>query len=98
MQLGREIEDMGRFVSGLFAAREPFRLWAVPNFVSESYVEAVVVDLHVGQHFRMDVSPNMLRLYLPASACGNTVLRLVTNLQHRYNATIETEELATTAP
>lgn len=97
VELGREIEDMDRFVSGLFASREPFRLWAVPNFASESYVEAEVVDLHVGQHFRMDISPSMLRLYLPASACGNTVLRLVTNLQHRYNATIKTEELAATA-
>lgn len=94
VQLGRRIDDMDRFVSGLFAAREPFRLWAVPSFVTESYVEAEVVDLHVGQHFRMDISPNVLRLYLPASACGNTVLRLVTNLQHRYNASIETEELA----
>jgi hypothetical protein len=98
VELGREIKDMDRFVTGLFAAREPFRLWAVPNFVSDSYVEAEVVDLHVGQHFRMDISPNFLRLFLPASACGNTVLRLVTNLQHRFNATIETEELATTAP
>lgn len=97
VDLGREIEDMNRFVSGLFAAREPFRLWAVPNFVSEHYVEAEVVDLHVGQHFRMDISPDMLRLYLPVSACGNTVLRLVTNLQHRYNATIQTEELAAAA-
>lgn len=95
VELGREVEDMDRFVSGLFAAREPFRLWAVPNFVSESYVEAEVVDLHVGQHFRMDISPTMLRLYLPTSACGNTVMRLVTNLQHRYNATIKTEELST---
>jgi hypothetical protein len=95
--LGREIEDMDRFVGGLFAAREPFRLWAVPNFVSETYVEAEVVDLHVGQHFRMDISPTLLRLYLPESACGNTVLRLVTNLQHRYNASIETAELASTS-
>jgi hypothetical protein len=93
INLGRNIEDMDRFIGGLFAAREPFRLWAVPHFVSESYVEAEVVDLHVGHRFRMDISEDMLRLYLPASACGNTVLRLVTNLQHRYNAVIGTDEL-----
>jgi hypothetical protein len=94
VNLQHEVEDMERFVSVLFAAREPFRLWAVPKFVNEIYVEAEVVDLHVGQHFRMDISPTMMRLYLPESACGNTVLRLVTNLQHRYNASIATDELA----
>jgi hypothetical protein len=94
INLPREIDDMERFVAGLFAAREPFRLWAVPSFTSERYVEAEVVDLHVGQRFRMDISPELMRLYLPGSACGNTVLRLVTNLQHRFSASVATEELA----
>ena len=53
------------------------------------------MDLHVAQRFRMDISTDQIRVYLPSSACGNTVLRLVTNLQHRYNATIKTDALAT---
>jgi hypothetical protein len=90
---GRPIPDLGLFLTGLFSCREPFRLWAVPNEVSAGCYEAEVVDLHVGAHMRMDITADGMLVYLPHDACGNTVLRLVTNLQHHFDATIEEEAL-----
>lgn len=97
MAFGRPVVDMGRFLSELFSCREPFRLWGVPTEGRNGWYEAEVVDLHVGAHLRMDIWSEGLRLYLPAGACGNTVFRLLTNLQHHYDATIDEQTvLATT--
>jgi hypothetical protein len=82
----RSITNMDHFLDGLFSCREPFRLWAVPRYVTPSLVEAEVVDLHVGRQFRMDIFTDGIRVYLPSDACGNTLFRLLANLQHRYDA------------
>ena len=82
----RDITDMDHFLDGLFSCREPFRLWAVPRYVTPSLVEAEVVDLHVGRQFRMDIFAKGMRVYLPSDTCGNTLFRLLANLQHRYDA------------
>lgn len=86
IQLRRQIANMDHFLNGLFSCREPFRLWSVPRYRTPTFVEAEVVDLHVGRQFRMDILPASLRVYLPADTCGNTLFRLVANLQHRYDA------------
>lgn len=101
IRFGRRIDDLGRFLTGLFSCRDPFRLWAVPRLVNDQFAEAEVVDLHVGQQFRMDITPEWLRVYLSTGVCGNTVVRLVTNLQRRYDAAVvagdETIDLTTLA-
>jgi hypothetical protein len=43
------IRDIEQVVEGLFQAKEPFRLWAVPRQIDEREWEANAVDLHVGQ-------------------------------------------------
>jgi hypothetical protein len=88
IRFGRRIDDLSQFLTGLFSCRDPFRLWAVPRLVNDRFAEAEVVDLHVGQQFRMDISSEWLRVYLSSGVCGNTVVRLVTNLQRRYDASI----------
>lgn len=86
IRLEREITDMDHFLDGLFSCREPFRLWSVPRFRTPNFVEAEVVDLHVGRQFRMDILPAALHVYLSTDTCGNTLFRLLANLQHRYDA------------
>ena len=93
VDLGRPLADLDRFLDGLFSCRDPFRLWAVPRMVSEWFVEAEVVDLHIGERFRMEITPDRLRLLLPSAVCGNTVLRLIANLQHRFDATVGSDAL-----
>ena len=88
IRFGRRIDDLGFFLTGLFSCRDPFRLWSVPRLVNDSFAEAEVVDLHVGQQLRMDITPEWMRVYLSKGVCGNTVVRLVTNLQRRYDAAV----------
>lgn len=76
-------------LTGLFTAKEPFRLWAVPKQVGEEEWEANAVDLHVGQPLRLEISPHRIRLLLDEDTCGNTLARMLTNLQHHLDARSE---------
>jgi len=87
IRLGRPITDLNRFAAGIFAAKDPFRLWAVPTSVGPDRIEAEVADLHVGQSFNVDITTDRILIYLTAGSCANTVFRLLANLQHRYDAT-----------
>lgn len=89
MRFGRRVANLEHFVAGLFSCKDPFRLWAVPRFVGQDFVEAEAVDLHIGEQIRLDITSEWLRLYLPSRACGNTIARLYANLQHRYDATVD---------
>ena len=88
VELPREVEDLDGLVGNLFTCREPFRLWAVPQKVSEYQWEANAVDLHVGHPLRLEISPKWIRVMLGPDTCGNTLARLVANLQHRFDARI----------
>lgn len=84
----KEVSDFDGFLAGMFSCRDPFRLWGVPR-VTESFATIQAVDLHVGAQLPMDITRSGVRVYLREGACGNTLARLLANLQHRYDATIE---------
>lgn len=81
------IDDMESFVDSLFSSREPFRLWGVPR-IEDDFAEIEAVDLHVGGLLRMDIGRKWMRIYLPNGGCGNSIARLASNLQHRFDATL----------
>jgi hypothetical protein len=85
LTFSRPLIDLSLFLDGFLSSREPFRLWGIPNELSNSYAEVEAVDLHVGQRIRIEVSNEMLRIYLRQGGCGNTVARLVSNLQHHVD-------------
>lgn len=85
IDFGREV-DVERLVGGLFLAKEPFRLWAIPRQVDDDEWTADAVDLHVGQPLRLEFSPTQLRVMLEPETCGNTLARLLTNLQQHLDA------------
>lgn len=88
IKFSRGIPDRDLFLDQLFSAREPFRLWGVPadrNGVAE--VEAV--DLHVGRKLRCDIGGDWLRVYVFEGGCGNSIARLITNLQHHFDGALE---------
>jgi len=84
----KRVQDFDTFLAGLFSCRDPFRLWGVPRRVTDSFASVEAVDLHVGTVLPIDISADGLRVYLRDDSCGNSVARLVANLQHRYDATI----------
>lgn len=86
IDLPRKVHDLEYFVGALFNAKEPFRLWAVPREVGVDEWEANAVDLHVGETLRLEITPHWLRVLLDQQTCGNTLARLVANLQHRFHA------------
>lgn len=91
LSFSRAVPDLGRFLDTVFSSREPFRLWGVPRLQGDlATVEAV--DLHVGQRLRLEVGTRWLRIFLGPGTCGNTVARLVTNLQHRFDAGISFDD------
>ena len=85
IDFGRAV-DVERLVAGLFLAKEPFRLWAIPRRVEADEWTADAVDLHVGQPLRLEFSPTQLRVILEPETCGNTLARLLTNLQQHLDA------------
>jgi hypothetical protein len=87
INFSRPIDDIERFVDFLFSSREPFRLWGVPR-IEDGVAELEAVDLHVGEVLRIDIGEKWLRLYLPKGGCGNSVVRMASNLQHRFDATL----------
>lgn len=76
-------------MANLFTSKEPFRLWAVPREVVRGQWEANAVDLHVGHVVRLEITSRWMRVLLDDTACGNTLARLIANLQHRFDARTE---------
>ena len=85
MQFGRRVPDLELFLERLFSAREPFRLWGMPQMTGVDLAEVEAVDLHVGQQLRFDITPTWMRVYMFRGGCGNTIARLVSNLQHHLD-------------
>ncbi|HEX6077337.1 MAG TPA: hypothetical protein VFZ32_19020 [Micromonosporaceae bacterium] len=88
LRFSRPIPDRTAFLDELFSCRVPFRLWGVPSISNDGVAEVEAVDLHVGQKLRMDIGDSWLRVYFEAGGCGNTIARLVSNLQHRFDAAL----------
>ncbi len=88
LQFSRPIPDLDHFLDHIFSAREPFRLWGLPRYETRFLAEVEAVDLHVGQRLRFDITPEWLRVYLFDGGCGNSVARLVSNLQHHFDGAL----------
>jgi len=87
IRFSRPIDDLTNFLDELLAVRRPFRLWGVVEFV-DGVAQVEAVDLHVGQRLRMDIADTWMRVYLAAGSCGNSVARLISNLQHRFDGAL----------
>lgn len=86
IEFPRPVADLDALVANLFTSKEPFRLWAVPREVLPGQWEANAVDLHVGHPVRLELTSSWIRILLGPNSCGNTLARLVANLQHRFDA------------
>lgn len=87
IRFSRRIPDLEVFVEELFSSRDPFRLWGIAQ-VSGGEAQVEAVDLHVGEQLSLDIGEQWMRVYLRNGVCGNTVARLVSNLQQRFDAAL----------
>lgn len=86
IEFPHRVADLEALISNLFTCREPFRLWAVPREVAPGEWEADAVDLHVGHPLRLEITEEWMRVLLNEHTCGNTLARLIVNLQHQFDA------------
>jgi hypothetical protein len=87
IRFSRRIADLPGFCEEVFSSRAPFRLWGQPVVTDEmAFVDAV--DLHIGQRLGVEVGSDWMRVYLNAGTCGNTIARLVSNLQTKFDGAL----------
>lgn len=82
------LKDFQGFVKALVSCKEPLKIWGLVNPIREDFVQIDGVDLHSGSRLRMDVTTAYLRIYLGSNSCGNTVARLLRNLQAHISSVI----------
>jgi hypothetical protein len=85
IKFSHEVPDLESFISNVVNAQNPFRLWGHIRQVSKAGFKVDGVDMHNGDKIAIEASPSWLRLYLYDEACGNTALRLFTNIQQYYD-------------
>ena len=84
----RPIGDLESFLKAVFSGTEPFRLWGAPVAIGTNYFRVTALDLHVTNRITFEVARDFMRVYLPDGSCGNTIIRLYTNLQHYYDSQV----------
>ena len=87
------IDDLDLFITRLFNSTEPFKLWGLKSKVLDNYYKITAVDLHAGTTINFDMANDLMRVYLLKGDCGNTIMRLFTNLQRHYDSRIECSQL-----
>ncbi|MDX8055159.1 hypothetical protein SK571_37795 [Lentzea sp. BCCO 10_0798] len=91
VRFSRQIEDLSGFLAELFSSRHPYRLWGIPE-IHDGYATVDAVDLHIGSRVRLDIGSDWLRIYLTQGCCGNSVARLVANLQHTFDGALRLDD------
>lgn len=85
----RPIARLEHLVENMFNGTQPYRLWGIPDRTSEGCFEVYAVDLHPGSRqsaFQCQVTAEGIKLFIPSGACGNTVLRLLSNINRTVDA------------
>ena len=85
-KFSHSIDDLDTFIDRMFSATAPFRMWGLKSPIHEGYFGVIAADLHAGTRMHFDIARDLMRVYLYKRGCGNTVLRLLTNLQLHYDA------------
>jgi len=66
----------------------PLRLWGNPIPLGERKVHVYGIDLHLWKRIYLEITPQRMIVILPQGTCGNTVHRLVTNVQRYLDPTV----------
>lgn len=59
-----------------------FRLWGDPISLGPSKVHVYAVDRHIWQPLFLEITTKKITVLVPHGTCGNSVHRLITNVQH----------------
>ncbi|WP_260511541.1 hypothetical protein [Priestia megaterium] len=85
-----DTNTFNNFVNYTFpTGREPFKIYGEIKRFSEERVHIYGVDLHLWQNVMLDLSTEEFILFLPKGTCGNTIHRLITNIQRFLDPEID---------
>jgi len=87
IKFSREIKVLEPFVDKVFSGTEPFRLVGLPIRVMEGYYRVRATDLHMETRVDFEIMPDLIRIYLFPTSCGNSVMRFFTNFQRHWDST-----------
>lgn len=90
--LTRKNIDLTKLVKLIFSPGSVFKLWGIPEWINDGYVRVQAVDLHTGNkgnRLNFELTCVFIRVYLPDGTCGNSVMRLITNLNCYVDALTE---------
>jgi hypothetical protein len=85
-----EPDTFDRWIAALRRKNNRFRLWANPIARGPGKVHLYAVDNHLWQPIDLEVTLTHMFGLLPAGTCGNTVHRLVTNIQRYIDPAVTT--------
>lgn len=86
-----EQEHFKVLINNWFGGTQPFLLWGHIEYRHDDYALIDAIDLHIGHRLSFEISLGWMRVYLPSNACGNTVARLITNLQQHFRSSIRVQ-------
>lgn len=84
--INKEMEDLDQFSNCLFSSKLPFRLWGLKSISNADMKSYVGIDLHNGDELSLEIYHSEIRVYIKKHSCGNTLLRLLENLQRHYDS------------
>ncbi len=87
------IEDHDLFIDRVFNSDMPFKLWGMKSVVRKGYYKILAVDLHTGSPMDFEIAKDFMRVYIFKGGCGNTLLRILTNLQLRHDANTTCDQI-----
>ncbi|MBN1315820.1 MAG: hypothetical protein JXA42_10140 [Anaerolineales bacterium] len=67
----------------------PFRLWGNPIYLGEDKVHIYGIDLHLWKRIYLEITRDQMIVVLPSGTCGNSVHRLVANIQRYLTPGVE---------
>jgi hypothetical protein len=79
-----------RWTDTMFLRRGRFRLWGNPIQVGPSHIHVYGVDRHLWQPVYLEFTRRHVVAVLPKGTCGNTIHRLVTNVQRFVDPAVKT--------
>ena len=85
-----QLSTFRNFITVTFERNQgPLRLWGNPIWLSEKKVHVYGIDMHLWQRVYFEITPRRIVAILPRGTCGNTVHRLMTNVQRYLDPAVQ---------
>jgi len=92
IKFSRRDLDVHFLIKYIFSGTNPFKLWGFPKELSKGYYKILGLDLHkgnLGNKINFEMTSEFIRIYLPKGNCGNTIARLISNIQRHIDSKIK---------